>query len=37
MITNEGWKLIERSVLYALERIPPAINPGNDLAVTWST
>ena len=35
MITDDGWKLIERSVLYALGRIPQAVSPENALAVTW--
>jgi hypothetical protein len=26
MIADNGWKLIGRSVLYALERIPQAVN-----------
>ena len=35
MITDDGLQLIERSVLYALGRIPQAVNPENALAVTW--
>ena len=33
VITDDGWKLIERSVLYALGRMP--VESEGKLAVTW--
>ena len=38
LITDDGWKLIEQSVLYALGKYEGAsVEPVNKLAVTWSS
>ena len=35
-LTDDGWKLIERSVLYALGKLPMAVEPVGKLAVRWA-
>ena len=34
-VTEDGWELIHRSILYALGQIPFDVAPENKLAVTW--
>ncbi len=35
MVTDDGWELIHRSILYALGQIPFDVAPEDKLAVTW--
>ena len=35
MVTDDGWELIHRSILYALGQIPFDVAPEEKLAVTW--
>ena len=35
MVTEDGWELIHRSILYALGQIPFDVAPEEKLAVTW--
>ncbi len=35
MVTEDGWELIHRAILYGLEQIPFDVTPGAKLATTW--
>lgn len=35
MVTDDGWELIHRSILYALGQIPQDVEPAGKLAITW--
>ena len=34
-VTEDGWELVHRSILYGLGQIPADVTPQEKLAITW--